>query len=186
MLNSLIDLNYTHTIFYIIIPISMMISFVLIHLLVYIDKKIISLKYLNYFYIIFLSYLLFLSKDYYVEHFMGGEYFSSDDPERFSFKDEVKHQFYLSLIFKFYLSIMLTLIIFNKASFKFKTFINTLALLWCFKLSLHLGIQGGIFLEETFIPAFLFYIEFALYIFLYKILQKMRLKFKKNNEDKGF
>lgn len=171
MICALINLNYTHTIFYIIIPISMIISFALIRSFIYIDNNVISLKYLNYCYIILLSYLLFLSRDYYVEYFMDGEYFSSDNPERFSFEDEVKHYFYLSLIFKFYLSTMLILIIFNKYPFKFKTLINTISLLWCFKLSLHLGVES-LFLED-FVPAFLFYVEFIFYLFLYLIFKRI-------------
>lgn len=181
MIYDLMNLNYTHTIFYIIIPSSMIIGLALIRFFAYIDRKIISLKYFNYCYIVFLSCLLFLSRDYYVECFMDGEYFSSDNPERFSFEDEVKHYFYLSLIFKFYISIMLVLIIFNKYPFKFKAFINALALLWCFKLSLHLGVEG-LFLEDL-IPTFLFYTEFMLYLFLYFILQKILLKFRKNYDE---
>lgn len=76
---------------------------------------------------------------------MEGIYIFTAGFRKICIKAEINHRFYLALIFKFYLTITMSFIVFNRQYFKFKSIISILEMFICVVLSLNLGIEGSVF-----------------------------------------
>ena len=89
--------NYSQPIFYIVLPLSMVLALLILRFFAYIQNMYIAFKYINYLYTICFTVIYFLCRDLYIDIIMDGYYFSFDEPEIFNSDYYLTHNFYLRL-----------------------------------------------------------------------------------------
>ncbi len=107
----------------------MVLALFILHFFAYIQKIYIVFKSANYLYAICFTIIYFLCRNLYIDIAMDGYYFSFDDPEIFSSDYYLTHNFYLAIMLKFYLGLMISCVAFNATPFKAKQLVNILSLI---------------------------------------------------------
>ena len=165
--------NYSQPIFYIVLPLSMVLALLILRFFAYIQNIYIIFKSANYLYVICFTAIYFLCRDLYINIIMDGYYFSFDDPEIFNSDYYLIHNFYLAMMLKFYLGLMMVCVIFNATPFKAKWLVNTLSLIWCVILSWRFE-AISMFFDEWAVSSMLFFVEFGIWALLFNLKNIIR------------
>lgn len=167
--------NYSHIVFYLILFCAIVISFYLAYFIYHKNPKLFT--YIAYAYVVILVIAYFVSKAYYIDVCMNGIYFSPSDPERYAISEEIEHRYYLALILRLYLGMLVGLVVFNVVYLRKKVFILNLCVLFvCIVLSLRFGIEDSIFFEESFLPSLVFFAECMLYVAIFFSFNPIKAK----------
>ncbi|MGX2972530.1 hypothetical protein [Helicobacter sp. T3_23-1059] len=165
--------NYSQPIFYIVLPLSIVLALLILRFFAYIQNMYIAFKYVNYLYTICFTVIYFLCRDLYIDIIMEGYYFSFDEPEIFNSDYYLTHNFYLAIMLKFYLGLMIGCVVFNATPFRAKLLVNTLSLIWCVILSWRFE-TISMFFYEWAVPSMLFFIEFGIWALLFNLKNIIR------------
>ncbi|KPH51559.1 hypothetical protein HPU229336_00145 [Helicobacter pullorum] len=158
-----LSFNYSHIAFYLVLFFAIVVGFYLAYFVYHKTQRLFI--YIAYAYAAILVVAYFVSKAYYVDMCMNGVYFLPGDPTRYAISEEIEHRYYLALILRLYLGMLIGLAVFNTTCLRKKSFmLNLCVLLACVILSLRFGIEDSIFFEEGFLPSLLFFAECALYV----------------------
>lgn len=167
--------NYSHIVFYFVLFLAIVVSFYLVHFIYHKNQKLFT--YISYAYVAILIIAYFVSKAYYIDVCMNGIYFSPSDPERYAISEEIEHRYYLALILRLYLGMLVGLVVFNATCLHKKVFMLNLCVLFvCIVLSLRFGIEDSMFFEESFLPSLVFFAECMLYVAIFFSFNPIKAK----------